>query len=134
MLGDFDTRKEMRDFENQKIIDNNTFAPNGYNLMNGGGIGGIKGNGITIMFTDLSNNPIVRAFRTKLDMYEELSNEYKISVSSLRYRTEKIMKNSGMDIGEAVYEAVFEFLDKRITGGTNKERQKRTRQKRKFSY
>lgn len=137
LIQDFDSEQEMVDCEFNSILNENTLAPNGYNLMNGGhSIGGIGRNQAISIRNFVDKNGIGKNwdFNSKKDLYHTFSEEYSIKESTLTWRVNKFIKeNQDGDYLEneifsnAVYYAIFEFSDIRKTGGTNRERQRKRR-------
>lgn len=142
LIKDFDSEQEMRDCESKFIKDENTLAPHGYNLVQGGhSIGGIGRNqAVSIEIFDCIGGRKSWDFPSKKEMYSKLGEEYSIKPSTLRWRVKKYIEQyQSKDILteeillNAICHAIFDFSDKRKTGGTNSIRQKNRRRNQNLS-
>lgn len=136
LIKDFDSEQEMRDCESKFIEDENTLAPQGYNLVHGGhSIGGMgRSEVVSIRIIDRNGVCSDLNFSSRKEMYSKLGKKYSISRSTLQWRVEQYIKKyqsndilSGEILYNAIYYAIFNFSDKRKTVGKNLTRQKNRR-------
>jgi len=137
LIQDFDSEQEMINCEFDSIVNENTLAPHGYNLMNGGHSIGGTGRNQTISirnFLDETGTSRNWDFNSKKELYQTFAKEYLVKEVTLRWRVNKFIKeNQDEDYLEneifsnAIYYAIYKFNDNRRTGGTNRERQKKRR-------
>lgn len=128
LLEDYDTVDDMKQGEIKYINEHNTLAPNGLNLAKGGiSAGGVSNSQpIDIYIKDkLEHFPSHSAF------FQKLAEDYGINKATIKYRFDKIKKDGDNDIlefGDLIEKIIMYFEDSRKTGGTNQQRQKRTRE------